>query len=55
MVVEDNYATKEQDLFSTYKLTDEDKEEIKNLSKDPYIREWVSGYSVNASDGNFLC
>ena len=40
-VVEANYVTKKQDLFSAYKLTQEDKEHIKKLSKDPRIRERV--------------
>ncbi|KAK1320025.1 hypothetical protein QJS10_CPB04g00051 [Acorus calamus] len=36
-VVEANYVTKKQDLFSAYKLTDEDKAEIEKLAKDPRI------------------
>ena len=32
---------KKQDLFSAYKLTDEDKAEIEKLSKDPRISERV--------------
>jgi len=40
-VVEANYVTKKQDLFSAYKLTQEDKEEIENLGKDPRIGERV--------------
>lgn len=40
-VVEANYVTKKQDLFSAYKLTEEDKEEIEKLSKDPNIGEKV--------------
>lgn len=40
-VVEANYVTKKQDLFSAYKLTQEDIEEIENLAKDPRIRERV--------------
>lgn len=40
-VIEANYVTKKQDLFSAYKLTQEDKEEIENLSKDPRIGERV--------------
>ena len=40
-VVEANYITKKQDLFSAYKLTQEDKEEIEKLSKDPRIGERV--------------
>ncbi|KAG2557543.1 hypothetical protein PVAP13_8NG240000 [Panicum virgatum] len=38
-VVEANYVAKKQDLFSAYKLTDEDKAEIEKLSKDPRIGE----------------
>ncbi|KAH1243527.1 DNA replication licensing factor MCM2 [Glycine max] len=38
-VVEANYVTKKQDLFSAYKLTQEDIEEIENLAKDPRIGE----------------
>ena len=41
-VIEANYVTKKQDLFSAYKLTQEDKEEIDKLSKDPRIGERVS-------------
>jgi DNA replication licensing factor MCM2 len=41
-VIEANYVTKKQDLFSAYKLTQEDKEEIEQLSKDPRIGERVS-------------
>lgn len=40
-VVEANYVAKKQDLFSAYKLTDEDKAEIEKLSKDPRIGERV--------------
>ena len=40
-VVEANYVAKKQDLFSAYKLTDEDKTEIEKLSKDPRIGERV--------------
>ncbi|KAJ8452179.1 hypothetical protein Cgig2_016760 [Carnegiea gigantea] len=40
-VVEANYITKKQDLFSAYKLTQEDKEEIEKLAKDPRIGERV--------------
>ncbi|KAF9622874.1 hypothetical protein IFM89_035004 [Coptis chinensis] len=40
-VVEANYVTKKQDLFSAYKLTEEDKKEIENLSKDPRIGERI--------------
>jgi DNA replication licensing factor MCM2 len=40
-VLEANYVAKKQDLFSAYKLTDEDKAEIEKLSKDPRIGERV--------------
>ncbi|XP_038903137.1 DNA replication licensing factor MCM2 [Benincasa hispida] len=40
-VVEANYITKKQDLFSAYKLTQEDKEEIEKLAKDPRIGERI--------------
>ncbi|XP_021890823.1 DNA replication licensing factor MCM2 [Carica papaya] len=40
-VVEANYVTKKQDLFSVYKLTQEDKEEIEKLAKDPRIGERI--------------
>jgi DNA replication licensing factor MCM2 len=40
-VVEANYVAKKQDLFSAYKLTDEDKADIEKLSKDPRISERV--------------
>ncbi|KHN03280.1 DNA replication licensing factor mcm2 [Glycine soja] len=40
-VVEANYVTKKQDLFSAYKLTQEDIEEIENLAKDPRIGERI--------------
>ncbi|KAJ9710050.1 hypothetical protein PVL29_001496 [Vitis rotundifolia] len=40
-VVEANYVTKKQDLFSAYKLTQEDKEEIEKLAKDPRIGERI--------------
>ncbi|KAI3898319.1 hypothetical protein MKX03_002976 [Papaver bracteatum] len=40
-VVEANYVTKKQDLFSAYKLTQEDKDEIEKLSKDPRIGERI--------------
>ncbi|XP_007050002.2 PREDICTED: DNA replication licensing factor MCM2 [Theobroma cacao] len=40
-VVEANYVTKKQDLFSAYKLTQEDKEEIEKLAKDPRIGEKI--------------
>ncbi|XAR48265.1 DNA helicase [Bertholletia excelsa] len=40
-VVEANYVTKKQDLFSAYKLTEEDKEEIEKLAKDPNIGDKI--------------
>ncbi|XP_008798359.1 DNA replication licensing factor MCM2 [Phoenix dactylifera] len=40
-VVEANYVTKKQDLFSAYKLTDEDKAEIERLARDPRIGERI--------------
>uniref|UniRef100_A0A0A0LCK0 DNA replication licensing factor MCM2 n=1 Tax=Cucumis sativus TaxID=3659 RepID=A0A0A0LCK0_CUCSA len=40
-VVEANYITKKQDLFSAYKITQEDKEEIEKLAKDPRIGERI--------------
>ncbi|KAK9277392.1 hypothetical protein L1049_006935 [Liquidambar formosana] len=40
-VVEANYVTKKHDLFSAYKLTQEDKEEIEKLAKDPRIGEMI--------------
>ncbi|KAL0554660.1 hypothetical protein IC582_008586 [Cucumis melo] len=40
-VVEANYITKKQDLFSAYKITQEDKEEIEELAKDPRIGERI--------------
>ncbi|GMH23361.1 hypothetical protein Nepgr_025204 [Nepenthes gracilis] len=40
-VVEANYVTKKQDLFSTYRLTQEDNEEIEKLAKDPRIGERI--------------
>ncbi|XP_073012879.1 DNA replication licensing factor MCM2 [Typha latifolia] len=40
-VVEANHIAKKQDLFSAYKLTDEDKAEIEKLSKDPRIGERI--------------
>uniref|UniRef100_J3N8E2 DNA replication licensing factor MCM2 n=1 Tax=Oryza brachyantha TaxID=4533 RepID=J3N8E2_ORYBR len=40
-VVEANYVAKKQDLFSAYKLTDEDKAEIEKLAKDPRIGERI--------------
>lgn len=39
--VEANYVAKQQDLFSAYKLTQEDKEEIEKLAKDHRIGERV--------------
>ncbi|XP_051122659.1 DNA replication licensing factor MCM2 [Andrographis paniculata] len=40
-VIEANYITKKQDLFSVYKLTQEDKAEIEKLAKDPRIGERI--------------
>ncbi|KAI4368548.1 hypothetical protein MLD38_017095 [Melastoma candidum] len=40
-LVEANYVAKKQDLFSAYKLTQEDKAEIQKLSKDPRIGERI--------------
>lgn len=40
-VVEANYVAKKQDLFSAYKLTQEDKEEIEKLAKDPRVGERI--------------
>lgn len=41
-MVEANHISKKVDLFSAYKLTDEDKAEIEKLSKDPRIGHRVS-------------
>ncbi|XP_073307306.1 DNA replication licensing factor MCM2 [Primulina huaijiensis] len=40
-VIEANYVTKKHDLFSAYKLTEEDKGEIEKLAKDPRIGERI--------------
>lgn len=40
-MIEANHVTKKHDLFSAYKLTQEDKEEIEKLAKDPRIGERV--------------
>ncbi|CAM6107217.1 unnamed protein product [Calypogeia fissa] len=40
-VVEGNYVSKKQDLFSAYKLTEEDKAEIEQLAKDPRIGQRI--------------
>ncbi|KAL6519058.1 hypothetical protein OROHE_017482 [Orobanche hederae] len=40
-IIEANYITKKQDLFSAYKLTQEDKEEIEKLAKDLRIGERI--------------
>ncbi|KAJ7969369.1 DNA helicase [Quillaja saponaria] len=40
-VVEANYVMKKHDLFSSYKLTQEDKDEIEKLAKDPRIGERI--------------
>ncbi|GMI78597.1 MINICHROMOSOME MAINTENANCE 2 [Hibiscus trionum] len=40
-VIKANYVTKKQDLFSAYKLTQEDKEDIERLAKDPQIGERI--------------
>lgn len=47
-VVEANYVTKKQDLFSALRLTDEDKSDIEKLSKDPRIgqRVWTLTVSI---------
>eukprot|EP00897_Mesotaenium_endlicherianum_P009211 jgi/Mesen1/8318/ME000457S07522 len=36
-IIEANHVSKKKDLFAAYKLTDEDKDEILKLSKDPRI------------------
>ncbi|CAN6483834.1 unnamed protein product [Victoria cruziana] len=40
-IIEANYVTKKQDLFSAYKLTEDDKAEIEKLAKDPRIGERI--------------
>lgn len=40
-IVEANYVEKKLDLFAAYRLTDEDKEEILQLSRDPQIAERI--------------
>lgn len=47
-VVEANYVAKKQDLFSAYRLTDEDKAEIERLAKDPRIGERVCFFSFHS-------
>ncbi|XP_039000346.1 DNA replication licensing factor MCM2-like [Hibiscus syriacus] len=45
-MIEANYVTKKQDLFSAYKLTQEDKEDIERLAKDPQIGETTGQRAV---------
>ncbi|CAI5470447.1 unnamed protein product [Closterium sp. Yama58-4] len=40
-VIEANHVSKRQDAFAAYRLTDEDKEEIMRLSRDPRIAERI--------------
>jgi DNA replication licensing factor MCM2 len=40
-VVEANYITKKADTFAAYKLSDEDKAEIRQLSSDPRIGQRI--------------
>jgi DNA replicative helicase MCM subunit Mcm2 (Cdc46/Mcm family) len=47
-VVEANCVAKKHDLFSAYRLTDEDKAEIEKLAKDPRIGERVCFFSFNS-------
>jgi DNA replication licensing factor MCM2 len=47
-VVEANYVTKKQDLFSALRLTDEDKSDIEKLSKDPRIGQRVWTLTVSS-------
>lgn len=53
-VVEANYVTKKQDLFSAYKLTQEDKTQIEELSKDPRIVERVSWREILSIASKFI-
>lgn len=53
-VVEANYVTKKQDLFSAYKLTQEDKTQIEELSKDPRIVERVSWRKILSIASKFF-
>jgi DNA replication licensing factor MCM2 len=41
-IIEANYIVKKEDLYSTYKMTDEDREQLKNLAKDPKIAQKVN-------------
>ena len=45
-VIEANYIVKREDLYSTYKLTDEDREELKSLADDPKIAQKVSMINI---------
>jgi hypothetical protein len=49
-VVEANHVSKKQDLFAAYKLTEEDKAEIEQLSKDPRIGQRVRSISQFLTD-----
>jgi hypothetical protein len=44
-LIEANFIHKKEDLFSAYKLTDEDKHEVLKMSKDPRIGQRVSQQS----------
>lgn len=44
-VIEGNFVSKKQDLFSAYKLTEEDKDDIELLAKDPRIGQRVRSSS----------
>ncbi|CAB4414153.1 unnamed protein product [Rhizophagus irregularis] len=40
-VIEANYIVKREDFYSTYKLTGEDREQLKNLAEDPKIAQKI--------------
>jgi hypothetical protein len=50
-LIEANFIHKKEDLFSAYKLTDEDKHEVLKMSKDPRIGQRVSQHSDSWKGG----
>lgn len=54
-VIEANFVNRQEDRFAAFKLSDEDKQEILKLARDPRIGEWVAEVCLSPMHKILLC
>ena len=54
-VIEANFVNRQEDRFAAFKLSDEDKQEILKLARDPRIGEWVAGIGLSPMHKILIC